>query len=66
MLWDKINQFTGEPYKRVPGRWVVVGYVSGEWLIRTRADGDRELLKNGELVRVFQSLKAAKAFAEKQ
>lgn len=65
MNWEKIDHFTGAPYKKNPkcGDWHVVDYVSGEYRI-SNMDGYWLLTKDGISVKKFATLKAAKAFAE--
>ena len=65
MTWDKINHFTGEPYKKNPkdGGWYIVDYVSGEYRISNM--DDHWLATKGETkLGKFKTLKAAKAFVE--
>lgn len=64
--WEKINAFTGEPYKKNPksGSWFIVDYISGDMRIWEMPNGDRQLTKGGTVVGTFKTLKAAKAFAE--
>ena len=64
--WEKIDHFTGEPYKKNPksGNWNVVDYIAGELRITELSNGDRLLTKGGKEVGTFKTLKAAKAYAE--
>ena len=64
--WEKIDHFTGEPYKKNPksGSWNIVDYVSGNIRISELPKGNREVTKNGERICEFKTLKSAKAFAE--
>jgi hypothetical protein len=64
--WVKINQFTGEPYKKnTKSRdWFIVAYVAGGLRIEETADGKREVVKDGKKLGQFKTLKAAKEFAE--
>ena len=66
MNWMKVDHFTGEEYKKKPndGSWHIIDYVSGDLMIEELFDGKREVSKNGKVVGVFRTLKAAKAFAE--
>ena len=48
--WEKIDHFTGEPYKKNPKSGL--------------PNGNREVTKNGERICEFKTLKSAKAFAE--
>lgn len=66
MTWEKIDHFTGMPYKKNPksGAWHIVDYVSGDFRITELWDGNRELTRGGARLGTFKTLKAAKAFAE--
>lgn len=62
--WQKIDHFTGEPYKKTNTAWQVVDYVSGDLRITTLPDGKRELTKGNAKIGQFKTLKAAKEYAE--
>ena len=66
MEWQKINHFTGEPYKKNPkcGNWYIVDYISGDYRITELPDGQRELTKGSKKLGTFKTLKAAKEYAE--
>lgn len=66
ITWNKIDHFTGQPYKKNPksGAWVIVDYIADDLRITELPDGKRELKKGEKVIGVFQTLKAAKAFAE--
>lgn len=66
MTWEKIDHFTGQPYKKnsKSGAWNIVDYTSGDFRITELSNGDRELTKSGAKLGTFKTLKAAKAFAE--
>lgn len=64
LRWEKVDHFTGEPYRRSTSKWTAVDYVSGDLKIETLFNGDRELTKGGQKIRAFKSLKAAKEYAE--
>lgn len=66
MIWEKIDHFTGKPYKKNPksGAWFIVDYISGDYRI-SNMDGYWLLTKCGRInLGKFKTLKAAKAFAE--
>ena len=65
MIWEKIDHFTGKPYKKNPksGGWYIVDYVCGN--IRVSNMSDHWMVTIGkENLGKFKTLKAAKAFAE--
>lgn len=64
--WEKIDHFTGEPYKKNPrsGSWNIVDYLAGDIRISELPNGYREVTKSGKSLGTFKTLKAAKAFAE--
>lgn len=62
--WEKVDHFTGEPYKKDNSRWTAVDYVAGDVKIETLFNGDRELTKGGKKIGTFKTLKAAKDYAE--
>ena len=64
--WEKIDHFTGKPYKKDPksGAWNIVDYVADDFRITELPDGKRELTKGGIKLGVFNTLKAAKEYAE--
>lgn len=66
ITWQKIDHFTGQPYKKnnASGAWHIVDYIADDLRITEQSNGDRVLTKDGELVATFKTLKAAKAFAE--
>lgn len=66
MIWEKIDHFTGKPYKKNPksGAWNIVDYVCQD--IRISNMGDHWLVTSGEVeLGKFKTLKAAKAIAER-
>lgn len=66
MTWEKIDHFTGEPYKKnaKSGAWNVIDYISGDFRITELPNGNRELSKGHEKIGTFRTLKSAKDFAE--
>lgn len=48
--WEKVDHFTGEPYKKDNSRWTAVDYVAGDVKIETLFNGDRELTKGGKKI----------------
>lgn len=64
--WEKIDHFTGAPYKKdvKSGAWYIVDYKAGDLRITEMPDGKRELTKGGKKLGQFKTLKAAKEFAE--
>ena len=66
MTWEKIDHFTGQPYKKntKSGSWYIVDYIAEDFRITELPNGDRELTKSVAKLGTFKTLKAAKAFAE--
>lgn len=65
MTWEKIDHFTGKPYKKNPksGDWYIVDYVCGNIRV-SNMSGHWMVTKSGTDIGKFKTLKAAKAFAE--
>lgn len=68
MKWQKINKRTGEPAKRNCNSFEAHDYISGDFRIVNESfrykKGGWLLKKNGEEIGRFDSLKAAKEYAE--
>lgn len=65
MNWEKIDHFTGEPYKKdQSGAWRIVDYICGGYKIQHMFDGHRSVTFNGRELGRFKTLKAAKSFVE--
>lgn len=68
MKWNKINQRTGEPAKRNCNSFEPHDYISGDYRIINNSFHLRKmawtLTKSGIEIDKFDTLKAAKAYAE--
>lgn len=66
--WEKIDHFTGKPYKRdyKSGDWHIVDYKAKDFRITEMPNGDRKVTKDSVTIGIFKTLKAAKIFVEAQ